>query len=183
MYTYVITVFKQRTVFLFNFWNLEFLYNLDRINSNSKPMWGHLVITKSLVIFPTFSEPRPRQKISLPPSTNGRFFYFLVPQGSVLCAKIFSVPLVCQGLVFFPALPLKQKFLSFWDENNLQGGCSIKRVLLFISLLIFGSVRDFPYFHTLVVHLKECLCIFILCIYVYQSVWAAITIRHRLSSL
>ena len=70
------------------------------------------MITESLVIFPTFSEPRPRQKISLPP-TNGRFFYFIVPQGSVLCAKIL---LLTQCILCVKALSFS--LLCHWNRSS-----------------------------------------------------------------
>lgn len=61
--------------------------------------------TEFLVIFPTFSELRPRLwKASLPFSASGIFFYFIVPWGSVLCARI---------------LHLTQCFLCVWALSSL----------------------------------------------------------------
>lgn len=132
-----------------------------------------------LVVFPTFSELRPRQKISLPPSTSGRFLYLIVPWRSVLCAKI-SVITQCFLCVraLFSCSAIETEV---WAENVLQGGCGIKHVLLccccclvakYFFLLPYYLLAlerfDFLCFHTLVVHLKQCLCIFILCMCVYR---------------
>lgn len=125
---------------------LGVLYSVDIRNSNSKPMWGYFLVTKSVVIFPSFSESRPKQKkAALPPSANGRFSYFIVSWES-LCRSLLTVLPVCQGLAFFPALPLKRKFLSFSDEYILQGCYSITHLLVFTCLLIFGSLEISPTF-------------------------------------
>lgn len=130
---------------------------------------GSVVVTEFLVIFPTFSEPKPRLK---------SFFAFLCQWQIFLlhcalrvCALWKNLNshielLMCQGFIFFPVLLWKHKSLSFWDGKKLQDCCIIKHVLLFTSLFIFASL-DFSYFHdTLGIHLRVFTYFYFVCMHV-----------------
>lgn len=145
VYIYIITLFKQRLLFIFNVWSTMYRELIQTLNLCE----GGVVVTEFLVLFPTFSEHRPRLK---------SFFAFLCQwqifllhcslRVWALCKNLISntVLLMCQGFIFFPVLLSKQKSLSFWDEKILQACCSIRHVLLFTSLFIFGSLEISPSF-------------------------------------